>query len=129
MIDDDLTPIVRMYQTQRTKLRRRVRKAVHNEPELTDLKTPKADVQALNRIYLQYMRVFTGKHIAAAALAWKKGDHATAATEFETARNGFQRKKNPTEWNALEAWRKAAEAKSGPAAGPGTEAVEPKEAT
>lgn len=125
-IDDDLTPIINQYLDalgRPSALRRAVTKAIGDKSEPDEPKPAKggkepkaapgkANLAALNAIYQRYMNVFTGKHIALAATAWKAGDYLTAAQEFQTARNGFQRAKNPQEWNALEAWRVAADQKS-----------------
>jgi len=65
----------------------------------------------LQSIYDKYARVYSGKLIAAAIKSWKEGDFESAEYNFQKSRDGFQRAKNPTEWNALEAWRIAAEKK------------------
>ena len=81
--------------------------------ELHRLYKADPNLDALRSVYMQYANVYTGLHIKAALDAYRANDFATAAKEFDAAKNGFQPERNAKEYGILEAWQKSCEAKGG----------------
>lgn len=65
----------------------------------------KADQVCLKTIWAEAYKYYTGKWISAAMQMQKAGKFDKAAEAFENARDGYQREKNKSEWDCLDAWR------------------------
>lgn len=76
-------------------------------------KADNAQSKCLKYVYLKYRIYYSGKKIYAALQAWNGKKYPEAAALFAEARDGFEAKKNPTEYNCLDAWSKKAEKMGG----------------
>jgi len=73
----------------------------------------KADQSCLKALWEQYAKYYSGKYIGAAWQAFQAKNYPMAAAAFAKARDGFEPKKNPKEYNCLDGWRQEAESKQG----------------
>jgi hypothetical protein len=71
--------------------------------------------KCLKYIYLKYRIYYSGQKIYAALQLWNKNKYPEAAAAFAEARDGFEKKQNPNEYNCLDGWSKKAEGMKAPA--------------
>lgn len=71
------------------------------------------DTKCLQALWKEYYKYYSGKWIAQAWTAYRAKNWEKAATAFESARDGFQRDKNPNEFNCLNGWAKSAREQGG----------------
>lgn len=63
------------------------------------------DRKCMQNLWKQYWKFYSGKYISAAMSAYNKKNYSQAAKAFTFARDGFQPKANPAEFNCLDKWR------------------------